>query len=63
VPISEADMVMQMGLHMAETGMVNSAYTKWKKRPTPLCWNSISMAFCLHLPAQSGLKTAWTFKA
>ena len=32
VPISSADMVMQLQLHMGKTGMVNSAYTKWKAR-------------------------------
>ena len=30
VPISEADMVLQLQLHLGKTGMVNTAYTKWK---------------------------------
>ena len=34
VPIGEADMVLQLQFHLAKTGMVNSAYTKWKKQPT-----------------------------
>ena len=34
VPISEADMVLQIQLHLGKTGMVNSAYTKWKKKPS-----------------------------
>ena len=34
VPIGEPDMVLQLQLHIGSTGMVNSAYTKWRTKPT-----------------------------
>lgn len=32
VPISEADLVLKLQVHMGKSGMVNSAYTKWKRK-------------------------------
>ena len=32
VPISEADMVLKLQIHMGKSGMVNGAYTKWKRK-------------------------------
>ena len=32
VPISEADLVLKLQVHMGKSGMVNSAYTKWKQK-------------------------------
>ena len=33
VQISAADMVLQLQLHMGKSGLVNGAYTKWKRKP------------------------------
>jgi hypothetical protein len=33
VPISEAEMVLQLQTHIGATGLVNSRYLKWKKKP------------------------------
>ena len=33
VPISQADMVLKLQIHMGKSGMVNGAYTKWKRKP------------------------------
>ena len=33
VPISDANLVMQLQLHIGKTGTVNTAYTKWKQKP------------------------------
>ena len=32
VPISEADMVLQLQTHIGSTGMINSKYATWKKK-------------------------------
>ena len=32
VPISEADMMLKLQLHMGKSGLVNGAYTKWKRK-------------------------------
>ena len=34
VPISEADMVLKLQVHMGQSGIVNGAYTKWKRKPS-----------------------------
>ena len=34
VPISETDLVLKLQIHMVQTGLVNSAYTKWKWKTT-----------------------------
>jgi len=33
VPISEAEMVLQLQTHIGATGLVNSRYLRWKKKP------------------------------
>lgn len=33
VPISEGEMVQKLQIHMGQSGMINSAYTKWKRKP------------------------------
>jgi hypothetical protein len=46
VPISETDMVLQLQLHVVKTGMVNSAYTKWKKeRDRDRTWKKAKVWF------------------
>ena len=37
VPISEADMVLKLQIHMGKSGMVNGAYTKWKRKASVDC--------------------------
>ena len=32
VPISKGEMVHKLQIHMGQTGMINSAYTKWKRK-------------------------------
>ena len=32
VPISEPDLVLQLQIHMGQTGQINSSYTKWKRK-------------------------------
>ena len=32
VPISEADMVLQLQTHVGSTGMINTKYATWKKK-------------------------------
>jgi len=34
VPISQPEMVLQLQIHMGKSGMVNGAYTKWKRKAT-----------------------------
>ena len=33
IPISEGEMVQKLQIHMGQSGMVNGAYTKWKRKP------------------------------
>ena len=33
VPISKGEPVLKLQVHMGQSGMVNSAYTKWKRKP------------------------------
>ena len=32
VPINESEMVQKLQIHMGQTGIINSAYTKWKRK-------------------------------
>ena len=34
IPISEGEMVLKLQIHMGQSGMVNGAYTKWKRKPS-----------------------------
>jgi hypothetical protein len=46
VPIREPDMVLQLELHIGGTGMVNTAYTKWRTKPTPdRTWKNAKVHF------------------
>ena len=46
-PISEVDMVLQLQLHIVKTGMVNSAYTKWKNKTNDeRTWKKAKLWFC-----------------
>ena len=62
VPISEADIVLQVQLHLGKNGMVNTPYTKWKTAMNCI-WTNAKAWFCRAIKEKEDINKPTTGKA
>ena len=64
VPISEADMVLQLQTHVGSTGVINAKYATWKKKSlTDRGWKDGKKYFCAALKDVSDITKLTTSKS